>query len=128
SVCQTAILWQTDAMADRQQRAPDPSRGQAGDRAMKLAANLSLLYPGLPLQARMQQAARDGFLDVEILFPYDVAPQTLAAQLRRHGLNLILVNTPLGPDQEKGLACLPGRQAEFLQGVERALDICRHTG
>jgi Hydroxypyruvate isomerase len=95
---------------------------------VKLAANLSLLYPGLDLPARMQAAARDGFEGVEILFPYDLAPQALAEALQCNGLALALINTPPGPNGEKGLAGLPGRQADFRAGLQQALDVCRATG
>jgi len=94
---------------------------------MKLAANLSLLYPGLPLAERMAAAARDGFAGVEILFPYDIAPQELAAMLRDHALELVLVNTLPGQAGEKGLACLPGREDDFRQALRRALQVCEAT-
>jgi len=95
---------------------------------MRLAANLSMLYPGGPLDARMAQAVNDGFRAVEILFPYDLTPRALSAQLHRHGLELVLVNTPLGGQLQKGVACLPGHEDEFRHGLERALDVCHHTG
>lgn len=94
---------------------------------MKLAANLSLLYPDLSLPERMARAAQDGFTGVEILFPYDVKAALLAEQLHSHGLELALINTPLGPDGEKGMACLPGKEAQFLADLERALDVCQAT-
>lgn len=95
---------------------------------MKLAANLSLLYPGLPLADRMALAARDGFTGVEILFPYQLAPSALADLLSSHGLELVLINTPLGENGEKGLACVPGQEPQFRQGFERALAICEKSG
>ncbi|NYT63318.1 TIM barrel protein [Alcaligenaceae bacterium] len=95
---------------------------------MKLAANLSLLYPGLSLDARAVAAARDNFKGVEVLFPYDISPQELAKLLGRHGLQLILVNTPLGVAGEKGYACLPERSADFRAGLQRALAVCQATG
>lgn len=95
---------------------------------MKLAANLSLLYPGLPLSSRIASAARDGFTGVEILFPYEIDAGELARLLAQHALTLALVNTPLGPDGEKGLACLPGRETEFMQALQSALAICQATG
>src|SRR5690606_25168968 len=95
---------------------------------MNLSANLSLLYPGLALEARMVRALDDGFSAVEILFPYELDPQELALLLRKHGLELVLINTPLGQNDEKGLASLPGHEAAFLQGLTRALDVCRATG
>jgi hydroxypyruvate isomerase len=95
---------------------------------MKLAANVSLLYPGIPLLQRLEAAARDGFKGVEILSPYELEPNALAALLQAQGLQLVLINTPLGPDGEKGLAGLPGREAEFEAGLERAFAVCRATG
>lgn len=95
---------------------------------MKLAANLSLLYPGLDLPERMARAASDGFRAVEILFPYDLDASMLGAQLQKHGLELVLINTPLSASGEKGLASLPGRESEFMAGLMRALDVCQATG
>lgn len=95
---------------------------------MKLAANLSLLYPDLPLAQRIQEAARDGFTGAEILSPYDHDARELGDLLHAHGLSLVLVNTPPGPQGEKGLACLPGREADFEAALARALAVCRATG
>lgn len=95
---------------------------------MNLGANLSLLYAGEPLADAMHQAKQHGFDAVEILFPYGESPALLAAQLREHGLQLVLVNTPLGPNGEKGLAAIPGREDDFLRGLEQALAVCRATG
>ncbi|MBV7486708.1 hydroxypyruvate isomerase family protein [Bordetella sp. BOR01] len=95
---------------------------------MKLAANLSLLYPGLPLARRIEEAARDGFAGAEILFPYDLPPAELAMLLQAQGMALVLVNTPPGREGEKGLACLPGREADFDAALAQALDVCRATG
>ena len=89
----------------------------------KFAANLSLLYPDLPFLDRFEAAARDGFRGVEILFPYEWRAQELAARLRAHGLRQVLINGAPGDYQagDKGLACLPGREAEFEAGIAQAL-------
>jgi len=95
-----------------------------GDRVVpKFAANLSMLYQELPFLERFGAAADDGFEAVEFLFPYDYAPAVLAEQLARHRLQQVLFNAPPGDwaQGEKGLACLPGREDEFLSSVERAL-------
>lgn len=90
----------------------------------RFAANLSFLYPELPFAERFAAAAADGFGAVEYLFPYDEAPATLAQRLRDHGLRQVLFNAPPGDwaAGERGLAALPGRNAEFMAGIERALD------
>lgn len=89
----------------------------------RFAANLSMLYPELDFLDRFQAAAADGFAAVEFLFPYAYAPAELAARLRAHGLQQALFNAWPGDWDagERGLACVPGREQDFLQGIERAL-------
>ena len=89
----------------------------------KFAANLSMLYPELAFMDRFQAAAQDGFKAVEFLFPYEHAPAALQAQLRTLGLQQVLFNAPPGDwtAGERGIACLPGREAEFQEGVAHAL-------
>ncbi|MGH8849050.1 MAG: 2-oxo-tetronate isomerase, partial [Polaromonas sp.] len=89
----------------------------------QFAANLSMLYPDLDFLDRFEAAAKDGFKAVEYLFPYAYEPRELAARLQAHGLQQVLFNAPPGDwDQgERGLACLPGREAEFRAGITKAL-------
>lgn len=89
----------------------------------KFAANLSMLYPEHDFLQRFEAAARDGFRAVEYLFPYEHEPRELAARLKGHGLQQVLFNGPPGDwaGGERGLACLPGREAEFRAGIEAAL-------
>ncbi len=89
----------------------------------RFAANLSMLYPELDFLDRFEAAARDGFRAVEYLFPYAYPPAELVARLRAHGLQQVLFNAPPGDWDagDKGLACLAGREAEFREGVGRAL-------
>ena len=89
----------------------------------RFAANLSMLYPELDFLDRFEAAARDGFKAVEFLFPYAYEPRELAARLKAHGLQQVLFNAPPGDwdGGERGLACLPGREAEFREGIAKAL-------
>ncbi|MET0519964.1 MAG: 2-oxo-tetronate isomerase [Burkholderiaceae bacterium] len=89
----------------------------------RFAANLSLLYNELDVLERFAAAAGDGFRAVEYLFPYDHAAKELAARLRAHGLQQVLFNAPPGRFDagERGMACLPGREAEFHAGIAQAL-------
>jgi hydroxypyruvate isomerase len=89
----------------------------------RFAANLSMLYPEHGFLDRFEAAARDGFAGVEFLFPYEHPPAELAARLKALGLTQALFNMPPGDWSagERGTACLPGREAEFRAGVERAL-------
>lgn len=90
----------------------------------RFAANLSLLYNEHPFLARFAAAAHDGFAGVECLFPYAFAAQDIAAQLQTHNLQQVLLNAPPGDWDagERGVACLPGREAEFRSGFARALE------
>lgn len=89
----------------------------------RFAANLSMLYNDLDFLDRFAAAARDGFTAVEYLFPYAYAPEQLAALLQQHGLQQVLFNAPPGDwDRgERGMACIPGREAEFREGIAQAL-------
>ncbi|MDH1903702.1 hydroxypyruvate isomerase family protein [Comamonas aquatica] len=89
----------------------------------RFAANLSMLYNDVDFLDRFAAAARDGFQAVEYLFPYAYTPEQLAALLRQHGLQQVLFNAPPGDWDagERGIACLPGREAEFREGIARAI-------
>jgi len=93
----------------------------------KFAANLSMLYTEHAFLDRFAAAAADGFTAVEYLFPYEHAAADLAARLRANGLQQVLFNAPPGDwaKGERGTACLPGREAEFRDGVARAIDYAR---
>jgi len=90
----------------------------------RFAANLSMLYPEVDFLDRFAAAARDGFRAVEFLFPYAFDVREIAARLRNNGLQQVLFNAAPGDwDRgERGLACLPEREAEFRAGIDKALD------
>jgi hydroxypyruvate isomerase len=90
---------------------------------IKLSANLSMLFHEVPLADRIGLAAGCGFRGVEVAFPYEVDPAQLGHELDRHGIEMVLINTPPGRFDagERGFAALPGREAEFRDGFERAL-------
>lgn len=96
----------------------------------RFAANLSLMYPEHPFRERFAAAARDGFRAVEFLFPYEYGAQDLATLLQTHGLEQVLFNLPPGDwaGGERGLACHPGREAEFERSVELALEYAQALG
>ncbi len=90
----------------------------------RFAANLTLLYNEHAFLDRFAAAAQDGFQAVEYLFPYAFERKELAQRLYDNGLQQVLFNAPPGDWDagERGLACLPGREAEFRNGFARALD------
>lgn len=89
----------------------------------RFAANLSMMYTEVPFLDRFAAAAKDGFKAVEFLFPYDHPPDDVARRLRDNKLELALFNLPPGnwDAGERGLASLPGREAEFAASVTKAL-------
>lgn len=91
------------------------------------AANLSLMFTELPFPARFAAAAAAGFDAVECQFPYDWPAEDLAATLQATGLRQVLINAPAGnfAAGERGLAALPGREAEFMAGLSNALHYAR---
>lgn len=93
--------------------------------ALRFAANLSWLYTDLPFLDRFEAAARDGFHGVECLFPHEHPRTEVAARLRDLGLDLVLFNAPPGDwaTGERGLAGVPGREADFRASVRAALDL-----
>jgi len=93
----------------------------------RFAANLSMMYSEVPFLERFGAAAKDGFRGVEFLFPYAFEAGAIAAELERHGLQQALFNTWPGDFDagERGLASLPGREREFLEGVDRAIGYAR---
>ena len=95
---------------------------------IKLAANLSWLYQDIKLMQRFGAAAQHGFKAVEILLPYEAPAPDIAAELKKHKLTQALFNMPPGDwgKGERGIAALPGREAEFEASIDKALDYARH--
>ncbi|WP_431857882.1 2-oxo-tetronate isomerase [Azospirillum sp.] len=90
---------------------------------IRLAANLTMLFTELPFLDRFRAAAEVGFRGVEFLFPYDHAPEEVARARKFAGVQVALFNLPPGDwaAGERGLACLPDRETDFVESVERAL-------
>ncbi|KUJ76598.1 hydroxypyruvate isomerase [Ruegeria marisrubri] len=90
----------------------------------RFAANLSLLFTELPYPQRFGAAARAGFRAVEILFPYDLAPETTRRALEDNGLELVLINAPppAAAGDRPGYAAVPGGEGRFRADLRRVLD------
>jgi 2-dehydrotetronate isomerase len=90
----------------------------------RFAANLSLMYGEHAFLDRFGAARRDGFEAVEFLFPYEHPPEVIADLLRSNGLRQVLFNASPGDwaAGDRGLACLPGREAQFRSSIARAVD------
>jgi hydroxypyruvate isomerase len=94
---------------------------------LRFCPNLSTLFTDRPLLQRFGAARAAGFEAVELQFPYAETAEAIAAELRAHGLTLQLINLPAGDwaAGERGLACHPGREAEFRDSVAQALHYAR---
>ncbi len=90
----------------------------------RFAANLAYLFTERPLIERFGAAAAAGFKAVELQFPYDHAPSAVKAELERHGLTMLGINTAPGQTAagEFGVAAIPGREQEFATLFKQALD------
>lgn len=96
---------------------------------LRLSANLSTMFGELPFLERFAAAQRAGFAAVEVQYPYGHDVSEVAAARREAGIPLVLLNAPRGRrNGDRGLACLPGREAEFREAVEIAIEYSAALG
>jgi len=93
----------------------------------KFSANLTMLFTEVDFLDRFERAAQAGFKGVECQFPYQWEKEALVEKLEKHGLELVLHNLPAGDFAagERGIACLPGREEEFQEGVGLAIEYAK---
>jgi hydroxypyruvate isomerase len=89
---------------------------------LRLAANLGMLFQEVALLDRFERAAGVGFRGVEIPSPYGETKADLSERLQRHNLSVVLINV------SPGLAAIPGREADFREGLARALEYAEAVG
>jgi hydroxypyruvate isomerase len=96
----------------------------------RYAANLTMLWPELDVYDRFGAAAEAGFRQVEILFVHQLDIGRLEQLLREHRLELVLFDPSPGnwDAGERGLMSLPGREDEFRQTLEAAVQTARRLG
>ncbi|MEA2830944.1 MAG: 2-dehydrotetronate isomerase [Bradyrhizobium sp.] len=96
----------------------------------RFAANLSMMFTEHDFLDRFAAAADAGFKAVEYLFPYDFPADEIARRLTQSGLEPVLFNLPPGDwaKGERGIAALPGREAEFTRSIGTALEHALATG
>ncbi len=89
----------------------------------RFAANLGFLFPEIAFEERFGAAAAAGFTAVEFAQPYAWEARELSELLEANGLEMVNFNLPMGNAAagDFGIACLPGREAEFREGVARAI-------
>jgi hydroxypyruvate isomerase len=96
----------------------------------RLAANLSTLFTEVDFPERFAAAARAGFRYVEYQFPYQWKPDELAKRAGEAGVEVVLHNLPAGDfaKGERGIACLPGREGEFREAVQKGIAYAKAVG
>lgn len=96
----------------------------------RFAANLSMLWGELDPYERFRAAAEEGFSRVEMLFPHQLDVDRVEALLHELGLEMVLFDPAPGDwaGGERGLLCLPGREAEFASTVRDAVGLARRLG
>ena len=94
---------------------------------MKFSANLTMMFGEYDFLDRFEHASKAGFRSVEYLSPYDYEPQQIKQRLDEFELTQSLFNVSIGDWNagERGLACIPSKQNEFMRGVELALEYSR---
>uniref|UniRef100_A0A668AI96 Hydroxypyruvate isomerase n=2 Tax=Myripristis murdjan TaxID=586833 RepID=A0A668AI96_9TELE len=103
-------------------------RGESSMAPLRFCANVSWLFTELPdLRQRLHAAAAAGFRAVEAAWPYDSDPLELQRARQAAGVEVVLLNTPPGDVKagELGLGAVPGREADFRQGLDLALTYAR---
>jgi 2-dehydrotetronate isomerase len=96
----------------------------------RFAANLAYLFTEWPFRERFGAAAAAGFPAVELQAPYEHPPSLVKAELAKHKLTMLGINTPPGasPGGESGVAAIPGRELEFAALFRHALDYAAAIG
>jgi hydroxypyruvate isomerase len=96
----------------------------------RFAANLNWLFTEHEFLERFAPARAAGFAAVEFPSPYAHPAAQIARRLADNALACVLFNLPMGDKArgDFGIACRPGREAEFRAGVAQALDYARALG
>ena len=96
----------------------------------KFAANLSMIFNEHNFPNRFATAAKAGFDSVEFLFPYDNSPAEVAQWHKENKLKNVLFSLP--PSDwaagKRGIATLPGREAEFRASVTKVVEYALEIG
>lgn len=96
---------------------------------LRFSANLGFLWPDRPLLERVEAAARAGFPAIEMHWPYEIPAEEMRRTCQESGVKALSINTVRGPrPDDMGLAAQPGRQSEFVEIFDQAVDYARAIG
>ncbi len=96
--------------------------------------NCSMLFTELPLLDRPQAARDAGFEAVELWWPFaapvpsDREAEAFVRAVQDAGVALVQLNGTAGADGERGLASVPGREAEFSDNFDAVLGLAAALG
>jgi hydroxypyruvate isomerase len=98
--------------------------------ALKLAANIGLLFSELPPLERIAAAKSAGFDGVELLFPYDLDAHAVGREAQAQGMPIVQLNSPSGDRAagQVGFAALPGHEQPFRQSIQTAFAFLKACG
>lgn len=82
-----------------------------------------MMFNEVPFLDRFAAAAEAGFEAVEFMFPYDFPAEQVETKRKAAGVEIVLMNMPAGnwAAGERGITCIPGREAEFRLNLEKAV-------
>ena len=93
----------------------------------KFSVSLTMMFNEVDFLDRFERAAKAGFKGIEYMFPYEWPQEQLIDALESNGLEQVLHNLPAGDwaAGERGIACIPGRENEFKDGVGAAIEYAK---
>ncbi len=89
----------------------------------RFSANLTFQFNEVPFLDRFAAARAAGFHAVEFMFPYEHETAEVERALKAAEVENVLFNMPAGDwsKGDRGLACVPGREKDFRESVDKAL-------
>ncbi len=98
----------------------------------RFCANISLLYPEVTLEQRLECALLNGFEGFEVQFPYELSVQRWQQLLRKYPIQNVLINVAADDLMVggEGLACVPGKESKFREEImqtQRYIDVMGAT-
>ncbi|KAM3719875.1 putative hydroxypyruvate isomerase [Dirofilaria immitis] len=94
---------------------------------MRIAANLTMMFPEMDLLQKYGKVAELGFQLVEVSLPYGCPAEELLQQAEHHHLKHILINAPAGNWSKgfRGLAALPEQKSNYIESLNIAIQYAK---
>lgn len=89
---------------------------------LKFSSNISFMFQEYDFVDRFQVAKTAGFDSVEFSAPDSISGERVSRLLEQNGLKQVLATVPSGPGS-KGLAAVPGKEAEFREKYKRGEEL-----